>query len=91
MTVKLTKPIRIKGEEISEISLNFEKLTGEDLVAAESEVRAMGDNTVIITASMRYQAAVAARMIGCPVDDILTMPAVDFKKIILHVTRFLIL
>lgn len=90
MTIHLTKPMTLKGAEVSELALNFDALTGADLVAAESEVRAMGDNTPFIAASMRYQAAVAARMAGCPVDDILALPAEDFKNIIAPVVRFLL-
>lgn len=44
MTIHLTKPMILKGMEVSELALNFEALTGADLVAAESEVRVMGDN-----------------------------------------------
>lgn len=89
MTIHLTKPITVKGKETADIELNFEAITGSDLVKAESEARAMGDNTPFIAASMRYQAAVAARMIGCPADDLLAMPAVDFKAVIAPVIRFL--
>lgn len=90
MTIHLTKPMSLNGEAVSELALNFDALTGADLVAAESEARATGDNTPFIAASMRYQAAVAARMAGCPVDDILALPAADFKNIIAPVVRFLL-
>ncbi len=83
MTIHLTKPMTLKGAEVSEPAIDFEALTGADLVAAEGEVSVMGDNTPFIAASMRYQAAVAARMIGCPADDVIAMPAADFKAVIL--------
>lgn len=90
MIIHLTKPMTLKGAEVSELALDFDAITGADLVAAESEARAMGDNTPFIAASMRYQAAVAARMAGCPVDDILALSAEDFKNIIAPVVRFLL-
>lgn len=89
-TIQLTKPFMIKGEEVNEIMLDFDKLTGNDLIEAEKETRALGDNTPIIAASMKYQAAVAARMIGCPVDDVIALPAADFKKLIAPVMHFFI-
>lgn len=90
MTIHPTEPMAFKGAEVSELALDFDALTGADLVAAESEASAMGDNTPFIAASMRYQAAVAARMAGCPVDDILALPAADFKAVISPVMRFLL-
>ncbi len=90
MEIQLSQPVSINDKEVHSLEFNFDTLTGTDLVAAESEVRAMGDNTPFIAASMRYQAAVAARMAGCPVDDILALPAEDFKNIIAPVVRFLL-
>lgn len=89
MKVKLTKPLTVKGKEVKELDLNFDSLTGNDLVAAEREARAMGDNTPVIALSMQYQAAVAARLIGCPVDDVLALPAKDFKNIVGQASSFL--
>ena len=89
-TIILTKPVNIGGKEVSEISMDFDTLTGNDLIKAESEARAMGDNTPLITASMRYQAAVAARALQCPADDMLALGAKDFTKVIAAVTRFLL-
>lgn len=82
MTIHLTKSMAFKGVEVSELALDFEALTGADLVAAEIEVRVMGDNTPVIAASMRYPAAMVVRMIGCPADDVIAMPAADFKAVI---------
>lgn len=89
-TITLTKPMTIGGKEISEVSMNFDDLTGNDLIKAESEARAMGDNTPLIAASMKYQAAVAARVLKCPADDVLALGAKDFTKVIAAVTRFLL-
>ena len=89
MTIKLTKSITVKGKKIDEIDLNLDKLTGKDLIAAETEVRAMGDNSPVIAASLRYQAAVVARVVGAPVDDILELHAVDFQRVTTQAMNFL--
>lgn len=90
MIVKLKTSLKIKDQTMNEISLNFDNITGNDLVAAESEVRAMGDQTPSVFLSMRFQAAVAAKLIGVPVDDVLALPVPDFRKLVLPVANFLL-
>lgn len=90
MIVKLKTSLKIKDQTMNEISLNFDNITGNDLVAAESEVRAMGDQTPSVFLSMRFQAAVAAKLIGVPVDDVLALQVPDFRKLVLPVANFLL-
>lgn len=90
MIVKLKTSLKIKDQTVNEVSLNFDNITGNDLVAAESEVRAMGDQTPSVFLSMRFQAAVAAKLIGVPVDDVLALPVPDFRKLVLPVANFLL-
>lgn len=90
MIVKLKTSLKIKDQTMNEVSLNFDNITGNDLVAAESEVRAMGDQTPSVFLSMRFQAAVAAKLIGAPVDDVLALPVPDFRKLVLPVANFLL-
>lgn len=90
MIVKLKTSLKIKDQTVNEVSLNFDNITGNDLVAAESEVRAIGDQTPSVFLSMRFQAAVAAKLIGVPVDDVLALPVPDFRKLVLPVANFLL-
>lgn len=90
MIVKLKTSLKIKDQTVNEVSLNFDNITGNDLVAAESEVRAMGDQTPSVFLSMRFQAAVAAKLIGVPVDDVLALPVTDFRKLVFPVANFLL-
>ncbi len=90
MIVKLKTSLKIKDQTMNEVSLNFDNIAGNDLVTAESEVRAMGDQTPSVFLSMRFQAAVAAKLIGVPVDDILALPVPDFRKLVLPVANFLL-
>lgn len=71
------------------MTLDFSKLTGRDLIKAEAEVRADGEVTPLLTFSLKYQAALAARMIGITYDDIMEMNADDFSKITNRVLNFL--
>lgn len=89
-TIKLKQPIIIKGKEESDIVLDFEQLRGKDLIAAEKDVRAMGDTTPSVFLSMNFQAVIAAKMLGVPVEDIQALPATDFRNIVVPVANFLL-
>lgn len=88
MKVKLEKALITTGGEVKEVEFDFNKLKGSDLIAAEKEVRAMGDQTPSVFLSMNFQAIVAAKLIGVPVDDILDLPATDFRNIVFPVANF---
>lgn len=90
MLIKLKKPLAVKGKELKELNLDFDKLTGNDLVQAEREVRAMGEKSPFLAVSMQYQAAVAAKAIGCPVDDVLGLSGKDFTRIMAASADFLL-
>lgn len=89
-TIKLKQPMIIKGKEESKIVLDFEQIRGKDLIAAEKEVRAMGDTTPSVFLSMNFQAVVAAKLLGVPVEDLQELPATDFRNIVVPVANFLL-
>lgn len=87
--IKLTKAINISGEELKEIELDFDSLRGLDLLEAEKEARAAGDESVMLMFSMRYQAAVAAKISVLSYDDVLNLKGNDFTRITNAVATFL--
>ena len=86
--VILTKALTIAGKEVKEVELDVEKLSGRDLTLAERESRAMGDNAASVFVSMNFQAIVVAKLLKVPVDDILDLPAGDFKQLVVPVASF---
>lgn len=88
--IKLKKPVTVKGKPVTEVNLDFEKLTGNDMIQAEKVARAMGVGEASVLASMKYQTIIAAKAIGCPVDDLFELGAVDFKNIAKETTNFLL-
>lgn len=88
--ITLTKALEIKGTEVKEVELDFEKIKGRTLIQAEKEVRAKGDQTPSVFLSMSFQAVIAAKLIGVPVDDIEALPAVDFRNLVFPVANFLL-
>lgn len=89
-TVTLTKALKVKGKDTTSISLDFDKITGNDLLKAEKEARAMGDQSPSVFLSMTFQAVIAAKLIGVPPDDIMALPATDFRNIVFPVANFLL-
>ena len=87
--IKLGNKLTVNGKEVTSVTLDFSKLKGRDLIKAEAEVRADGEVTPLLTFSLKYQAALAARMIGITYDDIMEMNADDFSKITNRVLNFL--
>jgi len=87
--IKLSNPRTINGKEYTKLELNFDNLTGRDLINAHKETTAMGDNSPVNEFSKTYLAAVAARAAKVKTDDILDLPARDFTNITIMVQNFL--
>ncbi len=90
MEITLKKALKVNGEEKSVINLEFESITGRDLIDAEKVMRGLGDTTPTAFLSMNFHAIVAAKLIGVPVDDLFDMNAADFKTITVAVAGFLL-
>lgn len=90
MEITLKKALKVNGEETTVINLDFGRLTGNDMIQAEAEARAMGSGEASVLASMKYQAIIAAKAIGCKPDDIFEMNAADFKNILVLTASFLL-
>lgn len=84
-TIKLSKPLMIKGEETKEVKLDFNSLTGKQLIDAEREARLKGDQTPSVFLSMTFQAIVAGKLIGVLADEIEDLPATDFRNLVMPV------
>lgn len=89
-TIKLSKPLKINQQDVNEVVLDFNKITGATLLAAEHEARTRGEDSMSVFVSMQYQAILAAKIIGVPVEDIEELPGNDFKNIVLSVANFLL-
>lgn len=90
--MKLSKAIIKDGAEITELNFDFEnKITGKQIIAAEKEARAMGDNTPDACYSKIFQAIIAAKAAAEPVlvDDILSLTGGDFIRATTEASNFL--
>jgi len=87
--IKLSKPYSYDGKDYEEINLDFDILTGNDLIKAEAEARIIGGPMPVPELSKQYQAVIAAKAARVHVDMITGLPAKDFSKITVMVQDFL--
>lgn len=88
--IKLSKKVLINDIETDEIEIDLDKLTANDLIVAEQEVRALGETAPSVLVTMRYQAVVAAKAAGMSSEEFLQLGARDFKNAIKPVMVFLL-
>ena len=91
MKIHLKKAIIHKGNELYTLDLDFDALTGEDLIAVESQVlQEKGTNALqTLSFSRVYAIAVAAKALHMPVEILRQMGARDFSKVVNVVQNFL--
>lgn len=90
MIIKLSSPYVFEGKEYTEFSLDLDKLTGGDIIAAGVEARSLGQDNLVAELSKSNLAAVAARAATVPVDMILGLSAKDFTGVTVAVQNFLL-
>lgn len=86
--VTLKKPFEFEGQTYSELVLDLDSLTGQDMIDAEAEARAAGDRSIMLETSKTYLAIVAAKAGKVPVDMLKNLPAKEFTKITAQVQSF---
>ena len=91
-TLKLTKPTKINGSEITELNLDLESLKGKDLIEMETGFKRMyrGEYVPVINIDSRYQAWVAGRVSGINPEDLGELYAPDFAAMCATVQSFLL-
>ena len=89
MEIKLDRTYNIIGEMTDTIELDFDKLTGRQLIQLEKEFKKENKGELILVANNAFAAKVAAFCAGIREDDILDMSGKDFTAITTEVTVFL--
>lgn len=78
---KFQKPYTYEDKTYTELTFDFEKLLGEDLVAIENEMAAVGEFALSPEISTSFLYRLAARAAGVGSDVIVNLPIRDFGKI----------
>ncbi|ACZ07793.1 Uncharacterised protein [Sebaldella termitidis] len=89
MEIKLEKAYDINGEMTDTIELDFDKLTGRQLIQLEKEFKKENKGELILVANNAFAAKVAAFCAGVKEDDILDFSGKDFTTVTTEVTVFL--
>ena len=90
----LTRTFEFEGKTYEELTLDFDKLTGDDLLSCENELNAtISEGTFIPMKEIdkRYLALVVAKAAGVPSELIRKLPAKDFSKVTVRAQNFLLI
>lgn len=86
---KLARPFTYEGETYEEIILDFEKLSGRDLIDCENRLSGSG-NLLSKEINQEYQALVVAKAADMHYPVIAALPAQDFIQVTKRAQRFLL-
>ena len=80
-THKFKTPFEYGGATYEELTFNFERLTGRDMVAIETEMQMNNEYALAPEISRNFQSKMAARAAGIGSDVLDAMPLPDFNRI----------
>ncbi len=84
------KPFEYEGKTYEELTFNFGKLKGRDMVAIENEMQGLSEYALAPEISTSFQSKMAAGAAGIGSDVLEAMPLKDFNKITGAARRFLL-
>lgn len=90
VVITLKKPFEYTGMRIEALVLDFESLTGEDMIKIESEMQATGQMAWAPELSQSLQCKLAARAAGVGSDVIEHLPLKEFNAVTSAVRSFLL-
>ena len=89
MKIQLKKPLRYKGENLLELDIPIEDLTGVDLIEVEQQLFKSGKVALMPDYSKAYLIRVASRAARMPVEALEGLSARDFTIVANRVQNFL--
>ena len=84
------KPFEYEGKTYTELTFNFERLSGRDMVSIETEMQMNNEYALAPEISRSFQGKMAAKAAGIGSDVLEAMPLKDFNKITNAARSFLI-
>ena len=84
------KPFEYEGKTYTELTFNFERLSGRDMVSIETEMQMNNEYCLAPEVSRSFQAKMAAKAAGIGSDVLDAMPIKDFNRITNAARSFLI-
>ncbi|GIO08012.1 hypothetical protein J31TS6_40400 [Brevibacillus reuszeri] len=90
LVYKLRRPFVFDGQTFTELKLDFDSLTGNDLIECERKAAVRKDTSYMKETSKTYAAIVAARAANVPEEMVFKLPAKDFTRLTVLVQNFLL-
>ena len=89
-TITLKRSILEDGKDLKKVTLDLDRLTGQDMADAEREYLSMGGIPTNMTASVGYQQILAGKACGLDAEVIRRMGAKDATYLTTKVQAFLL-
>lgn len=90
MIIILSKPVEFEGKTYTELDVNLDGMTGDDIIKAERECLTSGIPMGVAETSKGFLMSLAARSAKVPVEMIYALPIKDVTKITMEVQSFLL-
>ena len=92
LVIELAKPFDWEGKTYSELHFDLEGLSGADIIAVDSEIRALGKLSGVREFDADFQCRLAARACSEKIgsDALQKLPAKAFNRILNQVRSFLL-
>jgi hypothetical protein len=87
---RFKRPFEYEGTKYTTLNFYFERLTGRDVIAIETEMQAQNQYAIDPILSRNFQSRMAARAGGIGSDALEAMPIQEFNKIAQAARNFLI-
>jgi len=87
---RFKKPFEYEGKKYETLNFYYERLTGRDVIAIESEMQANNEYALDPLLSRSFQSKMASRASGMAADVLEAMPIQEFNKITNAARNFLI-
>lgn len=89
------RPVTFEGQTVESLTIDFDQLTGEDILACDRQYRAelgrQSGGEMVKETNKAYQAYIVAKAAGVHVGLIRAISAKDFTKLTLQAQSFLLL
>lgn len=87
---QFAKPVNFEGQEIKQILLDLEGLTGKDISRVKSAWAQAGNFSPVAASDLDFCAMVACKAAGQPYEFADALPAKDYVKLAQEVSNFLL-
>ena len=89
-TIKLTQEYTFGAKTYKEFELNFDSLTGRDLILLENEYKERAKRSILKEQEDAWYITVASKVLDIKYGDLLKLKAKDFVQLVITVRNFLL-